>query len=296
MRATHVRNGLAFTLVELLVVIGIIAILIAILMPSLSRARQSAVMAKSLSNLRQISVAMQMYCNDYKGAFPLAAWPATTPPTPRLRWTDYLLPMVRNTDLFTSPSLTDDDRNRMKKPWAHTLNADGTTGPQTLFWGGYGYNYQYLGNGRHSLTGASTIPQNNSPFYAKAKDIKSSAETVAVADNMGCMEGFTTAEGVYVIDPPLQSLNMGSKGSRKALNSAPSTGNYGYMGGNDGEPPKTTLKRARPAARMLKKVAVAFVDSHAEAMTLDQLDDKNSDGTPDNGYWNGLGNPDPSVR
>lgn len=51
----------AFTLVELLVVIGIVAVLIAVLLPSLARARQSAVRTACLSNLRQLQVAHTMY-------------------------------------------------------------------------------------------------------------------------------------------------------------------------------------------------------------------------------------------
>src|SRR4051812_35539701 len=60
----------AFTLVELLGVIGIIAVLIGILLPAMARARESAQMTACKANMQQIGNATRMYANDNKDHYP----------------------------------------------------------------------------------------------------------------------------------------------------------------------------------------------------------------------------------
>jgi len=70
--AHHRRNGSAFTLVELLVVVSIIALLISILLPSLRRAREQAKDVLCKSNMHQIGIAFTMYGEKFDGKWPAA--------------------------------------------------------------------------------------------------------------------------------------------------------------------------------------------------------------------------------
>src|SRR5438132_1378074 len=99
-----VQTKRGFTLVELLVVIGIIAVLIGVLLPALHKARQQGQTTQCLSNERQLCQAVLQYTHDYKGhCFPYNYSPS------QILWQvvilPYIAPQSRKLDLFsTNPS------------------------------------------------------------------------------------------------------------------------------------------------------------------------------------------------
>ena len=83
-----------FTLIELLVVIAVIAILMGILLPSLSAARMHAMRVASAGNLRQIGIAIEMYTQDNRGAFPETSHGLTGQAARRRSWIFTLSPYI----------------------------------------------------------------------------------------------------------------------------------------------------------------------------------------------------------
>lgn len=102
-KSSRREGGKGFTLIELLVVIAIIAILAALLLPALSRAKQKGQQSVCLSNLKQIGLAFNMYLTDNTSHFPdrrdlksslpggYHPWPTWPPSDPRGGWAALVL-------------------------------------------------------------------------------------------------------------------------------------------------------------------------------------------------------------
>lgn len=95
----------AFTLIELLVVIAIIAILAAILFPVFARAREKARQSSCLSNVKQISLAMKMYIQDYDNVcMPVSTRAGGHYASSVTYWVEMAQPYIKNWQIMICPS------------------------------------------------------------------------------------------------------------------------------------------------------------------------------------------------
>lgn len=157
-----VREQTGFTLVELLVVIGIIALLISMLLPALNRAREAAQKVACQSNLRQVYQAALFYANDNKG------WLHATysPSGPYFVWFRALagevpavLPVERRGNVYVCPS------------YETTYNLSGETNYAMNGYVAWGVNVEYWSHVKLNKVGQQT----EVPLFADAQDPSNAA-------------------------------------------------------------------------------------------------------------------------
>jgi prepilin-type N-terminal cleavage/methylation domain-containing protein/prepilin-type processing-associated H-X9-DG protein len=153
LKRNHHRT--AFTLIELLVVIAIIAILAAILFPVFAQAREKARAISCLSNLKQSSLATQMYVQDYDETFPMSLF-VDFPASGACTSTFYnaITPYQKNGDIMKCPSKP--QAVDFVAGWANVSAATGGAIPllcatnPPLRYLSYNFNYAVIDNGSPS--------------------------------------------------------------------------------------------------------------------------------------------------
>ena len=159
------RRPAGFTLIELLVVISIIALLVAMLLPALGRAREAARQAVCASNLHQISMLMTMYAGDHNGRMVRHDHTDVD-----LQWPALLLPYLDTVppDVYLCPTLM---VKGLKVKWPNTNHAE------------YGYNmgFDYI-----SYTATTRMHPARYESYGKRvdKDWLESTDRIIIMDGI----------------------------------------------------------------------------------------------------------------
>jgi len=177
----HLLFKKGFTLIELLVVVAIIAILAAMLLPALSRAREKARSTLCMANLKQIGLAYAFYFEDYDERLP--NFSASSPYWPTLLWIYY-----KNTRILGCPS------DKVKSYKMTSLGQKGTWPAYTPT--GYPEGLSYLGN--------SDLTYHQKPYQKRTKFKYTSSTALVIEGSNHWIGSYSTAK----VDYPVSSTHF----------------------------------------------------------------------------------------
>lgn len=258
----------AFTLVELLVVIGIIAVLMGILLPALGSARRSGLQTKSLNNIRQLGLGYAQYHIENRGALPFGYPPSMVngvaitaqlpgghelnwPASGRYPWR--LVPYVSDVwDVIhahkeSPPIPLASDSLEVARTKAYMVSMAPTYGLNAYFVGGHTGFDGFVSGGRPNFAG---------PAVFKANQVRNAAQLIILADATASgIPGYGQDDGFFVVTPPRKGGIMWRAEKGKCVPALPG------------------VAMGLPQGRYGKGPVVAFFDGHAESMTIDDLTD-----------------------
>jgi prepilin-type N-terminal cleavage/methylation domain-containing protein/prepilin-type processing-associated H-X9-DG protein len=178
-------NG--FTLVELLVVIGIVAVLVGLLMPALSKARNAAVRTACLARMRELGMACRLYATDNRDSLP-PIWNASDwPPVHFLRPAIYSTTNNPVQDCYLTKFLSlGDTAKRFICPALEGSAPYSTTGNQS-------YRYNQILGGHRGTNIEQPVPTNPGYYFAapfKIAQVKSPTQVALFLDTDTIVSGF----------------------------------------------------------------------------------------------------------
>jgi prepilin-type N-terminal cleavage/methylation domain-containing protein/prepilin-type processing-associated H-X9-DG protein len=189
------RRSRGFTLIELLVVIAIIAILAAILFPVFAQARAKARQTSCTSNMKQASLAVLMYVQDYDETLPIGAY-NPDPNAPVQMWYDFVEPYVKSGIKAVIVEAT--PAGRTNAPFwicPDILSRNAPVGPgeppvPTFNQGFYSASMSYMGNANFMPFWHRNVPNQTFPgTISTLAAVSAPAQVVLIAEGMGYSPG-----------------------------------------------------------------------------------------------------------